>query len=410
MPNFIHIIFYKRNYFLTKLTQKMKLPHFLRIGLAISLIVTGCIREEAPNMEADIEAIDLSAFGNLLEEDPEVGEDKITLTLKENPPSMRFAPHFQLSKGATISPENGTELDFSSPQKYIITSEDGKWQKEYLVEVFVRTAYTPPSPPSPSPSPSPSPNSPQTLRFSFENIEVKQTKSPVGIFHQFFEGVTGQEQRIWSSGNEGYNTLAKILNPNLTAESYPTYQNAAGLQGKSVTLVTKTTGALGKLGGAPLAAGSLFLGSFKSHSNPIKSTRFGIPYPFKKAPKNIQGHFKYTAGAKMTKTKSTSRQKDGWDIYAIVFEKSAKDNFLLGDHQFADSRMVSVAKLPETQRREANTWTPFEISFENIAGKSFDPNKEYFYTIVMSSSVEGGVFNGAEGSILQIDELILTTH
>lgn len=373
----------------------MKLPNILRISLMASLLLTSCIREEAPNMEADIEAIDLSAFGNLLEEDPEVGEDKITLTLKQNPPSMRFAPHFSLSKGATISPENGTELDFSTPQKYIITSEDGKWQKEYLVEVYVRTAYTPPSPPSPSPTPS----SGQTIHFSFENVEKK------GNYHLFFEEIGGRKHYLWASGNEGF----KIVASTKPFNEYPTYQNDNGFSGKGITMTTRSTGSLGKTFGAPLAAGSLFLGAFKNNLNPIKSTLFGIPYPFKKAPKSVTGHFKYKAGEKMTKTKATTRQKDGWDIYAIVFEKSAKDNFLLGDHQFADSRMVSVAKLPETHRRESDSWTFFEISFENIAGKSFDPNKEYFYTIVISSSVEGAIFNGAEGSTLQIDEIKLTT-
>lgn len=373
----------------------MKLPHFLRIGLAVSLIVTGCIREEAPNMEADIEAIDLSAFGNLLEEEPNIGNDKVTLVLKQNPPSMRFAPHFSLSKGANISPENGTELDFSTPQKYIITSEDGKWQKEYTIDIFVKTAYVP----APSPSPSPSPSSGQTLHFSFENAEKK------GNYHLFFEEIGGRKHYLWASGNQGFSLVAGSKPFN----EYPTYQNDNGLSGKGITMTTRSTGAFGKLGGAPLAAGSLFLGNFKTNPKPIKSTLFGISYPFNKAPKSVSGYYKYKAGNKMTKTKATTRDKDGWDIYAIVFEKSVKDNFLSGDHNFSDSRMVSVARLSEVQRKEAADWTPFEISFENLAGKSFDPNKEYYYTIVMSSSVEGEIFNGAEGSTLQIDEIKLTT-
>ena len=78
---------------------------------------------------------------------------------------------------------------------------------------------------------------------------------------------------------------------------------------------------------------------------------------------------------------------------------------MTGDHNFEDPRMVSVAKLDDTQRIETNEWTEFELKFENVAGKSFDPTKEYMFTVVFSSSIEGAVFNGAVGSKLWIDEV-----
>ena len=72
--------------------------------------------------------------------------------------------------------------------------------------------------------------------------------------------------------------------------------------------------------------------------------------------------------------------------------------------------MVSVAKLKDKDRKETNQWTKFEIPFEFVNGKNFDPNKEYMYTIVFTSSIEGDKFNGAVGSTLDIDEIQIITE
>lgn len=81
---------------------------------------------------------------------------------------------------------------------------------------------------------------------------------------------------------------------------------------------------------------------------------------------------------------------------------------MTGSHNFEDARMVSVARISNKFAVEASEWTPFEMSFEYENGKSFDPNKEYMFTIVFSSSKEGAIFNGAIGSTLHIDEVQIT--
>ena len=102
--------------------------------------------------------------------------------------------------------------------------------------------------------------------------------------------------------------------------------------------------------------------------------------------------------------------RDAWNAYAILFEKRNTNNYLLGDHNFADARIVSIAKLKDADRKEANQWTKFEIPFEFVNEKSFDPTKEYMYTIVFTSSIEGDKFNGAIGSTLDIDEVKIITE
>ena len=46
------------------------------------------------------------------------------------------SPEFTLTPGATISPASGTTRDFSEPQYYTVTSEDGIWKKRYEVNLY----------------------------------------------------------------------------------------------------------------------------------------------------------------------------------------------------------------------------------------------------------------------------------
>lgn len=93
-----------------------------------------------------------------------------------------------------------------------------------------------------------------------------------------------------------------------------------------------------------------------------------------------------------------------------MFEKSSANNYITGDHNFADPRIVSIAKLKDADRKEASQWTRFEIPFELVSGKSFDPTKEYMFAIVFTSSIEGDKYNGAVGSTLDIDEVQIITE
>ena len=54
--------------------------------------------------------------------------------------------------------------------------------------------------------------------------------------------------------------------------------------------------------------------------------------------KAIKGYFKYKAGDNFVVNSKTGTNltKDTWDAYAILFEKSDKNNYLSGDHSFKD--------------------------------------------------------------------------
>ncbi|QCX53286.1 PCMD domain-containing protein [Elizabethkingia sp. JS20170427COW] len=375
----------------------MKNSKFILLLLMITgLSLISCIRDEAPNMEADIEVATIANASELLQVEPTITENTITFRLKDFQGSMVFAPEFKLTPGAVISPASGTELDFSTPKTYTVTSEDGAWKKEYTVSFILDNTTD------------------NYYHFSFENANTIDTSSPEGHYHEFFDIINGQTRKDWSSGNEGYNILAATLvkpGESLTPAFYPTAQTPNGYFGKGVKMQTKETGPLGAIFGSALAAGNLYVGTFQFSMPAIKSTHFGQPYTLKDAPKAIVGYFKYKAGSEFKNNSGTSKlTKDTWDAYAIVFEKSTVDNYLPGDHNFKDGRMVSVARIDEAQRIETDKWTRFEIPFKSVNGKTFDPKKEYMYTIVFSSSIEGDIFNGAVGSTLEVDEVSLITE
>ncbi len=366
--------------------------------LSVSLVITGllftsCIKEEDLNVEADIITASIENAESLLITQPTVKNDEIIFRLIEEPGdnSYLFAPTFLISSGAIISPESGTELDFSTPQEYVVISENGQSKKTYTVRFFVDRGVL--------------------TSYSFEDVEVFKTTNPTGNYHKFFTPLgNGSLKRDWDSGNHGYNMLAETLleeGEEFTPAVYPTAQVDNGFSGKGVKMQTKSTGVLGAFMGSPLAAGNLFLGEFElDPADPLGSTKFGQPYTYLTAPVAMKAYFKYKAGPKFKVNKKPSAlEKDTWDAYAILFEKSEEDNFLRGDHEFTDSRIVSVARLSDAQRVETDEWTPFEIKFENVEGKSFSSSKEYMFTIVFSSSIEGAYFNGAVGSALWIDEV-----
>ena len=84
--------------------------------------------------------------------------------------------------------------------------------------------------------------------------------------------------------------------------------------------------------------------------------------------------------------------------------EAATDDFVLTGHDINESKTrVAVAALPDgTAKAE---WTAFDLEFEWLDGKTYDPTKSYKLAIVCSSSKEGDHFKGAGGSTLMLDEL-----
>lgn len=373
---------------------------FILLFTFFGVVLTSCIKEEADTMESDIITATIVNEKEYLNTNTTVTATNVFFRLKPEVKERSFAPIFTLSEGSSISPENGSLQDFSSgPVIYTVTSKDGKWQKKYNVS-FLEHSFI--------------------LEYSFEDVQTIIGDNPYGIYHEFIELLPNHTSKNdWTSGNFGFNILAqslldsddKILDKTLTPDFYPTSSTVDGYIGKGVKMITKDTGPLGIMFGSSMAAGNLYLGTFNFTLPAIQSTRFGIPYASGLGlPSSITGFFKYKAGEKFVNNSGDSkRTKDTWDVYAIIFEMvDGNKNYLPGDHDFRNEKMVAVAKLTDKDRIETDQWTEFEIPFEVLPGKVFNnENTKYMYTIVCSSSIEGAKFNGALGSTLCIDEIKL---
>lgn len=241
-----------------------------------------------------------------------------------------------------------------------------------------------------------------------------ETLSSDNPYHKFTEDNPSSGTIIrrleLASGNPGFE-LTKMAK---TPEDYPTVQVNGGVDGgKCVKLETKDTGSFGSMVKMYIAAGNLFIGSFEvgqALSNAMKATHFGFPFFY--YPLKLEGWYKYKAGANFSsKGEIIEGKKDKCDIYGVLYETDDNVQFLDGSTSLTSPNIVALARnldaLPET-----DSWKQFSFNFKPQNGKSIDSNKLekgiYKLAIVFSSSVDGAKFEGAVGSTLHIDKVVIT--
>lgn len=353
-----------------------------------------CIRDEAPNAEADIERCILPE--NILsdaETDYTLPYDEtqnaypLYVEVLEGTDLTALAPEFELTPGATIVPESGSVHDFTTPIRYTVTSEDGKWHRTYVVHIRYPESRGIPT------------------VFHFEDFRIE---NKYGVF---YEEASGYSTVKWASGNQGFS----LTGGGSTPEDYPTYMDENGFVGKCVRLTTRTTGDLGQRVGKPIAAGNLFLGRFEllnAVGDALGATKFGVT--FYRRPLRLKGYYKYQAGPLFYEDGNYTDRKDMFDLYAIFYEKSADVSVLDGHialDGFSHPNLVAIARIENP--KETLEWTHFDQEFDYVryGNRVIDPDKlragQYNISIIMSSSKDGDQFKGAPGSTLWVDEVEL---
>lgn len=357
---------------------------YLAFFIIVSLLFFSCTKEEILNSEADI--ISIMVPSEILKVDPVVENNRITVRVKFDVDLNQQAPQFELSQGATISPKSGTTLNFTQPQLYTVTSEDGQYSKEYTVS-YIKTEIE--------------------LHYNFNNYRLDES----GKYHVFFEkNSKGDNIMDWASGNSAFVLLAGSS----PAEQYPTTYATVSQDNFAAKLTTLTTGPFGAMYGMPLAAGNLFMGNFDGAAaltNPLEAVKMGVP--FEHEPKILKGTFKYSRGIEYIGAANEQGEKiDKWDIYAIFYDNIDSDGgklMLDGSNKFSHENLISIARIDQKKAVETDSWTEFEIPFVQKSGKSIDPQKlangGYNISIVMTSSIGGDFFRGAINSTLLIDKL-----
>lgn len=377
-------------------------------AVAALLLLTGCIKDEPLNAEADIVSATLP--GDVLARQVYIGNDYVSMYVKHTDMTC-LAPEFELSPGATIEPPSGTVRDFTVPQQYLVISQDGQWSKSYEVRITDIIG--------PDPGPDPEAGS---IKYGFENVDlVNGGAAPKEwSYDVFYEGANPDDRTLtWASGNPGF----AITGRGSTPETFPTYQINDGHTGKALGLTTRLTGSFGAMVNKPIAAGNLFLGEFdmtNAISKPLEATRFGIP--FGKIPTYLRGWYKYTPGpvyyvldetVKPSKLREIPGKVDEFNLYGILYEVTPDMPTLDGRNVLSEDNpnIVATAIIPKEMRVLTEEWTEFDIPFTYRDGKEVDLLKladgGYNIAIVFSSSIDGDYFCGAPESTLLVDEVEL---
>lgn len=389
----------------------MTKSHILLAFAAATMTLTSCFKEEPLNAECDIEKayihVDEPLDMFVKKTDTLATTDQtanvVTFSVRKGTDRTAVAPLFQITPGATISPENGSTQDFSNGGvTYTVTSEDKAWSRTYTVRVNEVADHSP--------------------LYDFENFFLEPGKERYYIWTDIIknnpedENESGTRLLNWASGNGGF----AIVAGNKTPDEYPTAPLENGYKGHGVCLTTRSTGAAGYILKMPIAAGNLFTGEFigdMATKKPLEATHFGSGdfCVITKKPLKFSGYYQYTPGAKVTNRKKEVLEGvvDKGDIYAVLFRNTIKDEngedqifYLDGTNVKTSPQIVAIAEAPEINKTEGG-WHKFEVVFNYLA--KIDPvvlaNRGYSLAIVCTSSIEGANFQGAVGSQLLVDEL-----
>lgn len=372
----------------------MKLNPILSL-IGITLF-TSCIRDEALNTECDIETVSVETanidklFYNVANSKIDVisSDSVIVFHTKIDVDSSllkNITVNLKLTPGASVYPANGTTHDFShGGVDFTVTSEDGAYHRNYKIQ-FKSPMYLPPE-------------------LDFENFEMDPDKK----YYQWYENGDEGKSYVWASGNPGF----RLSKGSAKWDEYPTAPcDSPSVSGHSVKLVTRSTGAFGKLMKMPIAAGNLYIGTFdisNALQDPMAATRFGLP--FTKKPLKFEGYYQFTRGEIFTGPDGNpiEGRLDAPDIYAVLYENTDANGLpveLCGSDVLTNPNIVALARI--SNPIVSKEWCKFSLPFEYR--KAFDANKlsklGYNLSVVFSSSIDGATFMGAEGSTLIVDDV-----
>lgn len=377
----------------------MKRQYILSLIIATvsGATMTSCFKDEPLNSECDIEEAYIHAdvpedmFFNKSDSLIKVlyNVNAINFKVRKETDLTALAPRFRITEGATIEPANGSVHDFSQgPVKYTVTSEDGRWTRDYLVSVEIQTRTVN-----------------DTIYYDFEHYALNARSQ----YYIWDDTESEGDDSNWATGNPGFAISKSSAKP----DEYPSVPVPDGLDGAAVKLTTRDTGAFGALKNMRLAAGNLFLGSFDATQaimpgGAMKATRFGLPID--RRPVKFTGYYKYTPGETFqdVKGKPVPGRKDTGDIYAVMYRNKDEQGHpvvLYGDDVLSSERIVAIARLDQVLTTDQ--WTKFELEFDYKEELDLDLLDHYGYNlaVVFTSSIEGASFEGAIGSTMMVDKV-----
>ena len=315
----------------------------------LSMLLTGCIKDETLNAECDITDAYVSVsnpedmFFHASDTLVHIGSEEGTIqfNVRRTADLTQLSPRFIITEGATISPASGSTHDFSQGSvTYTVTSQDKQWSRQY--QVFFQPVTV---------------TMTDTVKYDFEYFgpDSKYQK-----FYEWYEESNGIVERLWATGNGGF----FLANSSKAPEDYPTVPSYDGYDGSCVKLVTLDTGPLGRSTGRPIAAGNMFLGYFNTElalRDALHSTEMGVPFTHQ--PRKLTGYYRFQPGPeyKNKAQQVIENYTDSADVYAVLYrnhDEAGRPVVLYGDNVLTSPLIVSKARV--NYLKPTNEWTFFE--------------------------------------------------
>jgi hypothetical protein len=277
---------------------------------------------------------------------------------------LSLNPVVTVSPGASVSPSSGSAVVFDDPEDFVIytiTAQDGLGSDEYIFTIRDN----------------------QIPNAGFENWfdEIGMNAQP------FLQPGKYSESTVWATTNMG-------------TSIYSIYGTTPFQDGnnKMAKIETVETVAI------PIVAGAMYLGEFDLDAaiadpgNPVAAAKLGIPFFAK--PTAIQFKYSYESGDQLIQAalKDPGNLFGGFDIYNLEGTDKFGINAVL--EKRTGDMVTIIAQAVFESDQEVDTMTELKMELQYLS----DDDPTHFH-ISFSPSVEGGMFKGAIGSSLIIDEL-----
>ncbi|MBF4463736.1 PCMD domain-containing protein [Flavobacterium sp. LC2016-12] len=280
-----------------------------------------------------------------------------------------------LSTFATISPVKETIRDFTSPQTYTVTAENGN-KAIYTIIVTQEGA------------------NPQLENSAFDDWYMPSGKA--------YKQPGLNDNTIWATANDGTTTTSAA---NVT--TYPYLNTGTDYVAQ---IITKDLGSVSGIVGQRMGSGTLFTGKFVLNiSNPPASAQFGIPFTAK--PKSFSAEIKYTAGTPYQDGKGKVMDKtDQADIYVILENRdnpSAIKRIATGWHRTSTTTGVNLQNISVnlTYGTLDSSYPDYQKPGNGLYGSATD--KPTHIIVVFASSADGILYEGGVNSTLYVNNFKL---
>lgn len=313
-----------------------------------------------------------------------ISNDTVTLAVSpETDPAFTVITSLTYSRFSTASIAVGDTLDCVEPSSFTITAESGSVRTYTLIV------------------------NRSTGEQQIENGDFEEWYTLKGsvIKRDYYQPGASADQTIWATANEG---VVTVTVDDTNTVPYINADNTFGVKLKTIE-APEVFG----IKVVPIAAGTIFTGKFfkdiaiSDPTNPMNAVEFGVP--FSSRPKSVSFRYMFTPGAENRDVDGNLLDyKDQFSAYLLLEVRNGDEQARLATAWVQDSTEVTDWK-DTTIDLHYGELPPETPEWERPAnGLYASPSAVPTHlSFVASSSCNGDLFEGAIGSELVIDEIVL---